>query len=481
MYKGLIFHTLAKIVFVLSGYVMHYFLGIKLTPYEYGVVGSLTTILDFEYLFLNNGVRQAISKGISQNKYSIKDLFLKGFFFQIIIIAILCAFNLLLAEPMGSILNDEAMSFYIRMAALLIPFNGIYFVILGVINGLSKFKTEAILSTIYPLLKLSVIPLVLFVFSDAVLGTEMGYFTAVFGVCVLSVAALFVYRSGMKNGIENKIEKVEFIKEATNFSLFFIVVSILLSVDTLILKAVESNGDMVGYYTGAVTFGKVSYYLLSAFYIVLLPTISKNYEHNEMDKAKKTISDMLLIICTFILPIATILSATSRSLLVSFYQPDYARADMALSLLVFNNFFVGMIVVLNMIISSTKKKSFSSILSIVLVAIQTPLCYVLAKEYSLTGAAFSGFVCSICAMLVSGVVVKKIFGTYIGRKHIMCILFNVVLYGLIKCIPWFNNVQNLLVMIVIYFVLYCFVLLVLRGIKVFSVKEIITIFKGDKE
>ncbi len=477
MYKGLIFHSIAKIIFVLAGYIMHYFLGLKLTPYEYGLVGTITTILDFEYLFLNNGVRQAVSNTISQNKYDVKDLFMKGMIFQIAIVGILCLVNLCGANLFGVILNDQRLVKYIKFAAALIPFNGLYFVILGTINGFCRFKIEAILCSVYPLLKLSVIPYILYVFDDAVMGTEVGYFTAVFGIFILAAVMLWGCKRDFLTEHNIKINMAVFIKRAANFSVFFMVVSILLSIDTLILKAVEEDGAIVGYYTGAVTFGKVSYYLLQAFYIVLLPVVSKHYEKKEMEQANKTISNMILVIVAFIMPISVIMAATSRDLLTSFYNSEYGVANKALSLLVLNNFAVGMVVVFNMIISTTNKKMFSSVLSIIMVMVQIPLCYILGKKLSMNGVALAGSICSIVAMCISAYMVIKLFGNIFTKRHYVGIGINVLLFLIVSNIGF--KINNLLQIIIFYMIIYAIVIMAMQMLRVIQFKNLLQMFRGE--
>lgn len=480
MYKGLIFHILAKMIFVLSGYIMHYFLGATLTPYEYGLVGTITTILDFEYLFLNDGVRQAVSNSISQNKYNVYNLFLKGMAFQALIVTVLCLVNFCGADLFGTVLNDAQLSKYIRFAAAIIPFNGFYFVILGTINGFCRFKAEAILCTVYPILKLSVIPCVLFIFADSVLGTEMGYFTAVAGVFVLAVVVLWIYRKDFQTGHSEKIKMAPFIKSSVNFSFFFMLVSILLSADTIILKAVEQNGAIVGYYTGAVTFGKVSYYLLAAFYIVLLPVVSKQYEKKEIEKARNVISDLVLIITAFIMPVGVIMAATSRNLLVSFYNEEYGVAGLALKLLILNNFLVGMVVVFNMIISITKKKFFSSILSLAMVLMQMPLCYFMARGYSMNGVAAAGSICSLVAVALSVYMVIKLFGNIFSVKHYMGWIINIIVYIAISNIINIFKINNFWIIVVFYGCSYGVVIVLMRLTRVITFKELLKAFKGDR-
>lgn len=480
MYKGLIFHILAKVIFVLFGYIVHYFLGATLTPYEYGLVGTITTILDFEYLFLNDGVRQAVSNSISRNKYNIYNLFLKGMAFQALIVLVLCLVNFCGASIFGIVLNDMQLSKYVRFATAIVPFNGFYFVILGTINGFCRFKAEAILCTIYPVLKLSVIPCVLFVFEDSVLGTEMGYFTAVFGVFVMSVIALWIYRKDFRTGHSEKINMSLFIKNSINFSFFFMLVSILLSADTIILKAVEQDGARVGYYTGAVTFGKVSYYLLAAFYIVLLPVVSKQYEKGEMEKARNVIADMVLIITAFIMPISVIIAATSRNLLVSFYNEEYGVASLSLKLLIFNNFLVGMVVVFNMIISITKKKFFSSILSLVMVLLQLPMCYFMARAYSMDGAAAAGSICSLAAFGLSAYMVVRLYGNFLNVRHFIGLGINVLVYLSVSKIISIYGTDNFGAMVFFYGCSYGAVIILMRLAGVIKFKELLKALKGDR-
>lgn len=480
MYTGLIFHIFAKLVFVIFGYILHYFLGATLTPYEYGLVGTITTILDFEYLFLNDGVRQAVSSSISQNKYNIYNLFLKGMAFQALIVMVLCLINFCGANLFGIVLNDMRLTKYIRFATAIIPFNGFYFVILGTINGFCRFKAEAILCTIYPVLKLSAIPYILFVFEDSVLGTEMGYLTAVFGVFVVSVVGLWIYRKDFRSAHSEKINMSLFIKNSVNFSFFFMLVSILLSADTIILKAVEQDGARVGYYTGAVTFGKVSYYLLAAFYIVLLPVVSKQYEKGEMEKARNVIADMVLIITAFILPVSIIIAATGRNLLISFYNEEYGAAGFALKLLILNNFLVGMIVVFNMIISITKKKYFSSVLSLVMVLMQMPLCYFLAKCYSMNGVAAAGSICSSIALGLSTYMVIRLYGNFFNVRHVMSFAINILAYIVISKMVNIFDIDNFWIMVLFCGCSYGTVIIFMRLTRVIKFKELLKALKGGR-
>ena len=89
MYQGIIFHVAAKIAFIIGSYAVHFFLGRSMDSEVYGIVDTIITVINLEYLLLNNGVRQAISNSISLNEYKKRDVALKGVTIQGILILLI--------------------------------------------------------------------------------------------------------------------------------------------------------------------------------------------------------------------------------------------------------------------------------------------------------------------------------------------------------------------------------------------------------
>ena len=84
-------------------------------------------------------------------------------FMELVLIAVFFAGTCFGAPVIAGILGDMDMVPYIRGVAFLLPFTGIYSLALGILNGHKDFKSEAGIGMIYPVLKLSVIPFVMFV------------------------------------------------------------------------------------------------------------------------------------------------------------------------------------------------------------------------------------------------------------------------------------------------------------------------------
>lgn len=430
MYTGIILHVLNKMMFVIGSYSMHFFLGRYLSEQEYGIVGTIITIINFEYIFFTDGVRQGMSKAISVLRYDERHLIKTGVVVQLVMIGIFFTGTYLGAPIIAGLLGDSALIPYIRGVAWLLPFTGIYSLMLGILNGHKIFAAEAGIGMIYPILKLSVIPLVLFVFDDAIIGTEMGFLFA--GILTMLLSIMAVKRNSTYFlRADEKIVLKEYMKTTCSYLLLFCVSTIMMNLDTLILKSVSGDNELVGYYTGVATFAKVPYFLLTAFYTVALPLITRNYVAKEMEQAKVAIADLMSVILCLVIPVTLVVSAASGHILTLFYRPSYIEGQNALSFLVFAIFCLGMTLVFTMILSAADKKRFIVWLSLGLLVCEGALCPAMTRWFSLTGTAAATLIAAGIGMLVSGAATGKIFGNFWTKKHTLLLLMNIAAYALL--------------------------------------------------
>ncbi len=429
MFTGMIWHIIAKIVFVLGSYLLHFYLGQKLSVEEYGIVGTIITIINFDYLFFSNGARQAVSKTIAQNKYDVWDIIKKGSTVQIIIVFIIFVANFKGSTIIASLLGDHNLINYIKYVAYLIPFTGIYFLCLGILNGFRLFKSEAIIAIIYPILKLGVI---IFVnYFQPIEGTITGFLAAVIIIAIISLHQVYLNRK-LYIKREETISYQEFLKTTLSYSILFSVVSVIMNCGILFLRHFSQNNTIVGYYTGCTTFGQVPYFLLTAIYLVTLPVITKYYNEANLSKVRQVIKDILLLVVVILLPVATIIAGYSGPILTTFYKNEFIFAANSLSILILGTFCLGITIILNMIISSTNQKKFNTILSLVMLSTQIILCYLLTKKYHINGPSISLFIVAFVSMSISYLYLKNILGKILERKHFLIILSNIILFYLTK-------------------------------------------------
>ncbi|MBT1173521.1 polysaccharide biosynthesis C-terminal domain-containing protein [Bifidobacterium sp. MA2] len=488
MRRGLLLNLISNVVFFVSGYALHFFLGNTMPPAAYGVVGTIITVLDFEYMFVSNGARQSVASEISRKRYDFRDVVGKTLAFQLIVVAFFFCVNFLGAPLFGIVLNDATLDRYFRIAAFLVVVNGLQTVLLGVNDGLQRFGTSALLSTFYPIAKLGVIPLIIFVFrDDPVIGVEVGFLLAVVLTILLGCALLFVRRDSLpkRRSAADGVERIPFGYVATHtlsFSFFFIMVSLVLSVDTLIVKAVVEPASMAGYYTGAMNFGKIAYYLLQAFSTVILPVVAKLVGEGRRDAAVTRTGELLLIAFVFILPISVVVSASSGDLLAAFYSPSFDVAAATLSCLSFSNFFMGITVILNMVLNSFGSSRFSDVLSIVSLVVVIPVFIVSARTFGITGIAVASVTCTGLAMLVTFARTYRKVGNVMLRRTWIVLGANVVLWVLVHVTFVHFNVAGQLtlesgftslpVIAVLYAAIYVAYLAVLFAAKVITVQQL---------
>lgn len=429
MYTGIILHVLNKMMFVIGSYSMHFFLGRYLSEQEYGIVGTVITIINFEYIFFTDGVRQGMSKTISEMRYDERHLVRMGTLLQLAMIALFFTGTYGGAGLIAELLGERELLPYIRGVAWLLPFTGIYSLMLGILNGHKRFLEEAGIGIIYPLLKLSVIPFVLFVFEDAVIGTEAGFLFAGVLTMLLSVCAVRKMAADFQR-TEQKIRLREYMKTTCSYLLLFCVSTIMMNLDTLILKSVSGSNELVGYYTGVATFAKVPYFLLTAFYTVALPLVTRNYAKGELGQAKGAIMELLSVILCFVLPVAAVVSAASGHILALFYKPSYRAGQNALSLLSFAIFFLGMTLVFTMILSAADQKKRIACISAGLLCAEGILCPFMTRCFSLTGTAGATCIAAAAGMLASGMSAARVFGNFWQKKHTLLLMMNLAAYAL---------------------------------------------------
>lgn len=429
MYTGIILHILNKAAFVIGSYAMHFFLGRYLSEAQYGMVGTIITIINFEYIFFTDGVRQGMSRSISSLRYDEKHLIRVGLGFQLALIAVFFAGTCFGAPLIAGMLGDMDMVPYIRGVAFLLPFTGIYSLALGILNGHKDFKAEAGIGMIYPVLKLSVIPFVMFVFHDAVFGMEAGFLFAGVLIMVISVIQVLKKRSAFYTFSE-KIKVREYVLVAMNYLLLFCVSTVIMNLDTLILKSVSGDNTLVGYYTGVASFAKIPYFLLTAFYTVALPLITRHYEAGEIRETSEEIGSLLDLILALILPAVTVISAAAGHVLALFYKPSYRAGGNALSLLIFGTSFLGMALVFAMILSAASRKKIIAWISAGMLVLEIIFCPMLTSVLSLTGTALATFVTAGTGMLVSAYFTSSVYGNFWQKKHTQVLLMNLAAYAL---------------------------------------------------
>ena len=474
MFKALGYHTFAKIVVVLAAYILHFCLGKILSRAEYGIVGTIISFCNFYYMFLTNGVRQGISKLLSLNKFKNIDVIKKGIFLQTVFSLALAALNYALAPILGAALGDPAFETYIKLISILIPLTAIYFAFTGGLNGAKLFFSEAIVTMVYPILRLSAVPLAQFMPEDSTAGVILGFSLASL-LSALLAAALLLSNSRFRSKQDHceELPNKQMLQASVEFIISFAAITLILNMDTFFLQYVNKDTALTGLYTGVCTFSLVPYYLISAFYLVILPYITENYSKGDLKNVKKIIADNFNIIMMFVLPITGLISISAPELLSCFYNPEYYQAGSALTLLAFGTFLLSIFAVFCVILNGMNSRHITKSLSVCTVGLDLILLYTLIPRLGLIGAAASTTISAFAGCLIALIyVVKKIGNPFDLKTMVKCACLTGVF--MIACRIILNHVKisHLLILIVYYAFLAILYLACMVLLKIIDIKKL---------
>lgn len=335
--KGVYQETIAKFVLFFTGFVINILLARKLGPTEYGYVGTFTSLLFVFELFLTNGVRQAISRVVSSRKPDTNELWKVSSLTQLGLVLILTVAGLLIKDPLINILGIERYENLYYLIFLILPIEGYFYVKMGFLHGYFKYSKHAISNSVYSIVRMGLTIILLFLIENGIMailiGTAVGY-----------LVGYFV--GGQSTHINGDIVNTkEFLQITIRFLVFYILVTIFINLDVLVLNAVGFTKDLVGQYKASTSIGLTIYYLLATVTQVTLPIISKLNAEKKTDEMNLVINRILFLLIFLTAAAFVMFSFFSTNLIGLFYGlkylpgasilPLYAVSICLLSILIF--------------------------------------------------------------------------------------------------------------------------------------------------
>ncbi len=484
MQKGIILHTISKIAVVLSAYILHFFLGKILSVAEYGVVGTIITLTNFYYLFLTNGIRQSVSKGLSLQLYRPQTVLSKNLIIQMTLGIALSIVNFLIAPLIANVFGNSDLRIYFQVVSVLIPLTALYFALSGALNGMKLFWAEAIVMIIYPILRLSAVPMTNVFEAAKPLGVVWGF---VMGSLAAAVAAMIFVAANIKKEKVPEHPKDLTLKRALKNSLHFITlfagVTIILNLDTFMLILLKGNQELTGYYTAVCNFSLVPYYLVSAIYLVILPYVTESYKKRDFKEIAQVLTKNLFYIIIGSLPIVILIAASARTLLTNFYNLNYGAVSPALSLLVFGIFMLSVFVVFTVSLNGMNQQKKSMIITGILLGADMTLLCLLVPQYGIIGAAISTSSVSICGAIWAFFTLKKALSQYKIFDNKMVKTMGIMLVFGLGCILIYNYISftNLFLLIGSYLIVWGLLVLCMIKQKIIQIKDLSGFFGSSSK
>ena len=408
MGKGTIYLMVTNVIFLISGYAIHFGLGRYLGPELYGTFGVIIALLTISETLLLRGMREAVTKFTSEDEKSASSIKNKALEIQTVFSLLVFIFLISLAPLIADKLNDQSLVDYIRLLAFIIPVMGLYSVYAGHLTGIRAFGKQAKTGVVYSLTKVFAVFALVFI-GLKINGAILGYLiAALIGMLVAKHYCVF------KTVTKNDFRTSKLIKFAVPLIIYSIGFVLLMNIDLLFVKAMLVDNAKTGFYTSATTLARTPYFIFIALSATLLPSISKSTANNDFKLTNKYINQSLRYLLLLLIPGAFLVSATSKNLISLVYTAKYINAAPSLSILIFGLTFLSVFVILTTIITASGKPKVSMIVALMLVPIDIVLNLTLIPIYELKGAALATTITAFIGLVIAASYVFKGFGALVS-------------------------------------------------------------------
>ncbi len=394
--KGTLYLFSSKIVFFLTGYLLYFILGrFLLTPEEFGIFGVVVGLIGITNVLLAQGIQQSVSKFVSAQKELAPVIKRKAFKLEILL-SIIFFFAYFLAAPFAAqIFNEPRMVLLIQISAIGIFFRPFVSIMRGYLNGLKRFKGEAVLAMATRILRLA-LPVLLVALGYSLFGAFLGI-----AIAMILSFSIGLAMTGLPTRNNNSFSSNTLILFALPVIAFSLIQSLLTQLDMFFVKAMLTAGENAGYYVAATTLAKLPYEAITTIALVLLPLVSETSFANRIAKTSFYIMHAFRYAILFILPTALIASVTALPLITLFYRQAYAPAASVLSILAIAYLFLAFFTISATIIIAHGKPKHVFAIGASALLLDFILNYYLVPILGMEGAAIATLASMAIAALIT--------------------------------------------------------------------------------
>lgn len=405
--RGTIALLAAQFAFLVGGYAVHFFLGRRLGPADYGTFGVVMAFLVWMEVSLTGGFPYAIRKFGAEMEESLPSIARAAMRGQFVYAALIMAIALIAAPWVAAAMRDPGLTGLIRLAALDIPIYAFYFCYTAVLNGRRDYTKQAASMVSYAAAKVAGI-LILVSLGFGVVGALIGNILA--SVVGLAVAAMVAGR--LRKAPPYPIRNL--INFAGSTAVLGIAFTLLISIDLFAVKAMLRSAEAVGYYAAANTLARAPFYLFLGIATATLPALSKAASRTDHELVSKYIGQSLRVHMMLLAPLTAIISGTAPIIINILYSERYAAAATSLAVLVVALMLFGFLHALYNILVATGDTRTPILGTTLLTATAIILNLLLLPRFGAIGAAIAAVVVAAAGLIFSGVICARRFGRMIA-------------------------------------------------------------------
>jgi O-antigen/teichoic acid export membrane protein len=453
--RGGILLIAAKVVHVVAGFGLYFFLALAFThamgkaegTAAFGIWGATFGVMNPVNMMAATATLQMMSRVVASGRTGVGAAFRSCARIQLTLIVALFGALQLAAGPIArTVLNDQAYVPYLRLASVIPVFYAWRALYQGYLNGVRRFREQAWLD-----IGASSSRMVLVLLGAlAGLGTMGAIGGFVGSAAAVAVVAVVWIRPG---GTEEQ-ETVR-AREILSFQAMVVAVTLatqyLLNVDLLAVKALGAGDPVVadrlaGYYTAAQKLAQVPMSVVVALAYLMFPYIASETTQADRARARRVVRQGMRTLLLLIVPCTAILASTARESLGLVF-PSIARTAVELGdpagilsgpliVLALGYLLFALLQTATILITADGRPGLSATIAGAALVLAWFSTRALTPSWGLVGAAAGVAVAWAAGLAASGTVIVSRFGGFVSlRSATRIVLCGAAVYGLSLAFP----------------------------------------------
>jgi len=420
--RGIAHGAAGRVVFYAFGYLATIVLARSLGPVEYGNYGVILSLLVWVEQVGRFTLAPAATRLIPQHADDARAVGQTAVFLNAGWFLVLFGLFWFAAPLLAELFHLPSGSTLFRLAAIDIPFFGMWVAYRGVLLGHRAFTTVSIADVLYALTKLVGVVLLLAVW--------MSIPGALVVNVLASIGALLFAMSRISVGIVRPAPELvgPLLRLAVPFGLYMLALQTTGNLDLWFLKALSPTDETptIGLYVAARNVAIVPGVILLVVSEVLLPSLSRAFAQGDSLLARRYLRAGVRFLCLGGLPIAVLFGLVAEDVMVLLYSDHYGGGGEFLQLLIFSAIALAFVDLFASALHAHGDAYRTGATLFVAIVLGVFLNVTLISRYGAIGAATTSAITGLLGAVMLGVLVHRRFGSLLTARTMV----NVVIAAL---------------------------------------------------
>jgi stage V sporulation protein B len=421
--KGLAFITLAKLYFILMGFIVQLGLPRFLSPTEYGRYSLAMSFVSVVNNVLIAATVQSVAKRVSENAALAPARLRQGLLIQLVIGLVLSGALIFSAPWLSGLGYSQELTPLLRVVALVPLFYAVYAALVGSLNGRQLFKRQAMLDMTFSTMRTFGI-LGSAVLGLGALGSVSGFTSAAGAILLIALVTVGLGARGPGLALGTWFQ---FMLPVVFFQL---TLNGMLLLDVWVLQPTASElgmaqglamdvaahqaTDLVGLYKAGQNFALVPYQLILSVTFIVFPLVSRATAEGDLVTARAHIAGALRFSILVLFALAAPIGGSAEALIRMAY-PAYLGAAAPLSVLVWGQLALALFVIIATVLSGAGRPGITVLVGAVGLAITLLANRLLVQRVGLDGpvlraAALATSLGTSTALVLGALALKRVLG-----------------------------------------------------------------------